>query len=127
MGGDLLHNHITKHCVTQSDCRLLDEGVSLHKYICQPLSALVSVSQPRSLPGHIPFIIDEDRGPCLRHGRSQYGALIWGTVVNHNIQIYIRFFLEVGLQDLCKNVVIHLNKTFFNCGLRDRTFSPFDL
>ena len=62
------------------------------------------------------YIIDEECGPCLWHGGSQYRALIWGTVVNHNIQIYIRFILEVGLQDLCKNVVIHLIKSFFKCG-----------
>ena len=35
------------------------EGVCLHKYICQHLSALTKLGQPGSLPGHVPFFIDK--------------------------------------------------------------------
>ena len=62
--------------------------------MCQHLSAFVSISQRPSLPGHVPYIIDEVRCPCLRHGGSQYGAQIWGTqiwgtIVNHNFKFLI--------------------------------------
>ena len=38
---------IVSHEVT--DCRLWDEGFSLHKYICQPLSALVSTHHSQAM------------------------------------------------------------------------------
>ena len=51
------------------ESQLYERKDCLHKYICQPLSALVSIGQRASLPGHVPFIIDKPSArPCFARG-----------------------------------------------------------
>ena len=65
------------HIDTES--RLYERKDCLHKYICQPLSAFVSVSQPRSLPGHVPYIIDRPSSSQPELARTFYRLTYFGS------------------------------------------------